>query len=274
MPTVRDIRERAGDEPVTMLTAYDAPTAELVDGAGVDVVLVGDSVGNTRLGYESTLPVGLEEMLSHTAAAVRGVEDALVVADMPFLSVGVDAAESVRNCGRMLKEAGADAVKLESGGHTVELTERLVELGVPVMAHLGLTPQRVNEVGGYSRQGTTPEAAAEILDLAVAHEEAGAFSLVLEHVPSNLARMVTEELSVPTVGIGAGPACDGQVLVVDDAVGMGEWSPPFSRQFGDVRGEYERALAAYVEAVENGSFPAEEHGHHEPALERLRERED
>jgi 3-methyl-2-oxobutanoate hydroxymethyltransferase len=180
---------------------------------------------------------------------------------MPFLSFGVDEAESVENAGRMLKEADADAVKLESGPHTVDLTRRLADLGIPVMAHLGLTPQHVNQVGGFTRQGTERDAAAEILDLAREHEEAGAFSLVLEHVPANLARQVTEALSIPTIGIGAGPDTDGQVLVITDVLGMDEWSPPFSEQFGDVRGEMERAIGAYRDAVESGEFPAEEHSH-------------
>jgi 3-methyl-2-oxobutanoate hydroxymethyltransferase len=267
MPTVQEIRRKAGTEPVTMLTAYDAPTAEVVDESGVDIVLVGDSVGNAELGYESTLPVTVDEVASHTGAVARAVEEALVVADMPFLSFGVDEAEAIRNCGRMLKEEGADAVKLESGDHTVELTERLVQLGIPVMAHLGLTPQRVNELGGYARQGTTPEAAEEISRLAKAHEAAGAFSLVLEHVPSNLAARITTEIDIPTIGIGAGADCDGQVLVVNDVVGLGDWSPPFSKQFGEVRAEMERAVGDYVEAVESGAFPAAEHGYHEDALD-------
>ena len=267
MPSVTDLRSKAGSDPITMLTAYDAPTAALVDEAGVDAILVGDSVGNAVLGYDSTLPVTVEEMASHTAAVVRSVENAVVVADMPFLSVGVDEAESIRNCGRMVKEAGADAVKLESGPHTVDLTERLVDLGVPVMAHLGLTPQRVKELGGYTRQGTTEAAAREIVDLAEAHEAAGAFALVLEHVPANLAAALTEELTVPTIGIGAGADCDGQVLVFHDVVGLSEWSPPFARQFGDARAEMARAVDAYVEAVESGAFPADEHGHVEDDLE-------
>lgn len=257
MPTVADIR--AADETITMLTAYDAPTAELVERSGIDVILVGDSMGNTVLGHDSTLPVTVEEVASRTAAVSRVTDEALVVADMPFLSFGVDEAASIENAGRMVKEAGADAVKLESGPHTVELTERLVELGIPVMAHLGLTPQRVNQIGGYGRQGTTREAAADIVDLARAHEEAGAFSLVLEHVPANLAAGITEALDVPTIGIGAGPDCDGQVLVITDVIGLGDWSPPFSKQFGDVRGEIESAVGAYKEAVESGEFPAEEH---------------
>jgi 3-methyl-2-oxobutanoate hydroxymethyltransferase len=169
----------------------------------------------------------------------------------------------------MLKEEGADAVKLESGPHTVELTERLVDLGIPVMAHLGLTPQRVNELGGSGRQGTTPEAAQEILDLAHAHEEAGAFSLVLEHVPANLAAQITEELSIPTIGIGAGPDTDGQVLVITDVIGMTDWSPPFAKQFGDVRGEIRSAAGEFVDAVEGGQFPAEEHSHEEEDLENV-----
>ncbi|MFC6904122.1 3-methyl-2-oxobutanoate hydroxymethyltransferase [Halalkalicoccus tibetensis] len=257
MPTVADIR--AAEETITMLTAYDAPTAELVERAGIDAILVGDSMGNAVLGHDTTLPVTTEEVASRTAAVSRATDEALVVADMPFLSVGVSEAESIENAGRMVKEAGADAVKLESGPHTVSLTERLVELGIPVMAHLGLTPQRVNQLGGYGRQGTTEEAATEIAELAVAHEEAGAFSLVLEHVPANLAGAITDELSTPTIGIGAGSDCDGQVLVITDVIGLGDWSPPFSRQFGDVRGEITSAVEAYKEAVESGEFPAEEH---------------
>ncbi|MFC7154410.1 3-methyl-2-oxobutanoate hydroxymethyltransferase [Halomarina halobia] len=269
MTTVTDILGKTGVEPITMLTAYDAPGAEIADEAGVDVVLVGDSLGNAVLGHDSTLPVTVEETLSHTAAVARAVEDALVVADMPFLSFGVDDAESVRNAGRMLKEANADAVKLESGAHTVGLTERLVALGVPVMAHLGLTPQRVNQLGGYGRQGTDEGAAREIVDLARDHEEAGAFSLVLEHVPANLAAHVTAELDIPTIGIGAGPDCDGQVLVFHDVVGLSDWTPPFAKPFGDARGEMERAVGDYVAAVESGAFPAAEHSHVEEDLEHL-----
>ncbi|WP_049926839.1 3-methyl-2-oxobutanoate hydroxymethyltransferase [Halopiger goleimassiliensis] len=267
MPTVRDIRTNEGDEPITMLTAYDAPTAAIVDEAGVDIVLVGDSVGNTSLGYETTLPVTVDDMVRHVSAVSRAIDDALVVADMPFLSFGVDESDSIENAGRMLKEADAEAVKLECGPHTVELTERLVELGIPVMAHLGLTPQHVNQYGGYPRQGTDQDAAERILELAQAHEDAGAFSLVLEHVPANLAATVTETLETPTIGIGAGPDCDGQVLVVDDAVGLSEWSPSFAKQFGDVRAEMASAVEAYVEAVESGAFPAEEHSHEEGDLE-------
>jgi len=260
MTTVRDVREMAGTEPITMLTAYDATTAELVEDAGVDVILVGDSLGNVVLGHDSTLPVTMDQMASHTAAVVRGTDDALVVTDLPFLSVGADRGDSVENAGRLLKEAGANAVKIESGPHTVELTERLTDLGIPVMAHLGLTPQHVNRLG-YTRQGTTQDAAEEIRDLAVAHEDAGAFALVLEHVPANLAAAITADLEIPTIGIGAGPDCDGQVLVVDDAVGLSESAPPFAEAFGNVRDAYADALDGYVDAVEGGQFPDEEHCH-------------
>jgi len=267
MPTVQDLRRKAGDEPITMLTAYDAPTAAIVDRAGIDVILVGDSMGNAVLGYDSTLPVTVEETASHTAAVARATEDALVVADMPFLSFGVDQAQSVEHCGRMLKEADADAVKIESGPHTVELTRHLTDLGIPVMAHLGLTPQHVHQLGGYTRQGTTTEAAEHMLDLAVAHEEAGAFSLVLEHVPANVAAQITEAIDIPTIGIGAGPDTDGQVLVITDVFGLSEYSPPFSKQFGDVREEMETAVEGYKEAVESGTFPADEHSYVESDVE-------
>ncbi len=269
MPSVRDVRAKAGKEPITMLTAYDAPTAELVDDAGVDVILVGDSVGNVALGYETTVPVDVDDTTRHVGAVSRVTEEALVVADMPFLSYGTDEQTSLENAGRMLKEAGAEAVKLESGPHTVSLTEKMVQLGIPVMAHLGLTPQHVNQYGGYPRQGTDQEAAERILELAIAHEDAGAFSLVLEHVPSNLARDVTEALEIPTIGIGAGPHCDGQVLVFHDAVGLSEWTPSFSKQFGDVRGEMQTAVDDYVDAVESGQFPAAEHSHEESDLDSL-----
>jgi 3-methyl-2-oxobutanoate hydroxymethyltransferase len=269
MTTVRAVAEKAGDEPITMLTAYDAQTAELVDDAGVDVILVGDSMGNTVLGYDSTLPVTVADVASRTAAVARGADDALVVADMPFLSVGVDDAQSIEHCGRMIKEEGAEAVKLESGPHTVELTDTLTDLGIPVMAHLGLTPQQVKQLGGYTRQGTDTESAQEILDLAREHDDAGAFSLVLEHVPANLAAQVTEDLDIPTIGIGAGPDCDGQVLVISDVLGLSERSPPFAKQYGDVRSEMEGAIEAYVDDVESGSFPAEEHSHVEDDLDEL-----
>jgi 3-methyl-2-oxobutanoate hydroxymethyltransferase len=269
MPTVNSVRRNDGDDPVTMLTAYDAPTARVVEEAGVDVILVGDSMGNATLGYDTTLPVTLDEIASTTGAVARATEDAVVVADMPFLSFGAEEADSVENCGRMLKEEDADAVKLECGPHTVELTRRLTDLGIPVMAHLGLTPQHVNQLGGYFRQGTDQDAAETILDLAREHEDAGAFSLVLEHVPANVAADITDALDIPTIGIGAGPDTDGQVLVVTDVLGLSERSPPFSEQFGDVKAEMENAIDDYVDAVESGEFPADEHSHVEDDVDDL-----
>ena len=267
MTTTRELRDRT--EPITMLTAYDAHTASVIDDCGIDILLVGDSMGTEALGYDSTLPVTVDDVERHTAAVARGSDDALVVADMPFLSVGVDEAETVRNAGRMLKDAGADAVKLESGPHTVELTERLTQLGIPVMAHLGLTPQHVNQLGGYTRQGTTEAAAEEILSLARAHEDAGAFGLVVEHVPANVAAQVTEALDIPTIGIGAGVDCDGQVLVISDVLGLSENAPPFAEQFGDVQTAMTDAIKEYKAAVEADSFPADEHSHIEDGLDDL-----
>jgi 3-methyl-2-oxobutanoate hydroxymethyltransferase len=269
MPTVQDIRQQAGEKAITMLTAYDAPTAAVVDDAGVDMILVGDSMGNTALGHETTLPVTVDEMASATGAVTRATDDTLVLADMPFLSYGADDGDAIRNCGRMLKEAGADAVKLESGPHTVDLTDRLTDLGIPVMAHLGLTPQHVNQLGGFFRQGTDQDAAEQMLELARQHEDAGAFSLVLEHVPANVASDITDALDIPTIGIGAGPDTDGQVLVINDILGFSERTPPFSKQFGDVKGEMERAVGDYKDAVESGEFPADEHSHVEDDLDTL-----
>lgn len=263
---VSDIRDWDADRPITMLTAYDAPTASIVDDAEIDMILVGDSVGNTMLGYDSTLPVTVDEMVSHTAAVARGADDALVIADMPFLSYGASESDAIEHCGRMLKEANAGAVKLESGPHTVDLTESLTTLGIPVQAHLGLTPQHEHQLGGLSRQGTEADVAREIIDLARQHEAAGAFSLVLEHVPANLAAQITDELDIPTIGIGAGPDCDGQVLVINDVIGLSERAAPFSKQFGDVRSEMREAVESYRNEVAEGTYPDDEHSHVEPEL--------
>lgn len=266
MPTVRDVVDNRDDTPITMLTAYDYPMAQIVDAAGIDIALVGDSLGTAVLGYDSTLPVTVEDIMRRTEAVVRGVDETLVIADLPFLSFGISESETIQNAGRMLKDAGADAVKLESGSHTVEVTERLVELGIPVQAHLGLTPQRINQLG-LERQGTDTETAEEILYLARKHEAAGAFSLVLEHIPANLAAAVTEALDIPTIGIGAGPETDGQVLVFTDVVGLTEHPPPFAEAFGDVRGEMVNAVTAYREAITSGEFPGDEHSHVEENLD-------
>jgi 3-methyl-2-oxobutanoate hydroxymethyltransferase len=261
MPTVHDIRVGEVDEPITMLTAYDALTASILEAADIDMILVGDSMGNTILGYDSTLPVTYGEIASLTGAVARAVDEPLVIADLPFMSYGVSDDDSIDNAGRILKEEDADAIKLESGPHTIELTETLVQLGIPVMAHLGLTPQHVNQYGGYFRQGTEQESADQILELARSHEEAGAFSLVLEHIPANLAETVTKELSIPTIGIGAGPHTTGQVLVISDVLGLSTRVPPFAKSFGDVRSEIDRAVRAYRDAVKSGEFPGEEHSY-------------
>lgn len=260
MPTVADIRSHDdSDRPLTFLTAYDAPTAAAVDEAGVDMILVGDSVGNTMLGYDSTLPVTVEEILSHTSAVTRATEDALVIADMPFMSYGADPDDAIETAGRMLKESGAQAIKHESGPHTVELTERMVQNGIPVMAHLGLSPQKVNETGNLTRRATEAEEAQEIMDLAKAHEEAGAFAVLLEHIPANVAERVTEALDVPTIGIGAGPETSGQGLIITDVLGVGDWVPPFAKQYADVGSEMEKGIEGFKEEVESGEFPAEDH---------------
>jgi 3-methyl-2-oxobutanoate hydroxymethyltransferase len=265
---VPDLRERKQrGEKIAMLTAYDATMARLFDGAGVDVLLVGDSLGMVVLGYETTLPVTLDAMIHHTRAVARGTRRALVVADMPFLTYQVSVADAVRNAGRLLQEGGAAAVKLEGGRPVLDAVARLVDVGIPVMGHLGLLPQSVHRVGGYAKQATQPREAAALLEDAVALEQAGAFAVVLEAIPAELAREVTRRLDIPTIGIGAGPDCDGQVLVVDDAIGLSDWSPSFSKQFGNVRAEMESAIEAYVDAVESGTFPAEEHSHVERDLD-------
>jgi 3-methyl-2-oxobutanoate hydroxymethyltransferase len=268
MPTVQDIRSKAGKEPITMVTAYDAVTAALAEQAGVDIALIGDSMGNAVLGYDDTLPVTIDEVASRTGAVARGVEDTLVVADMPFLSFGTDLQASVENCGRMIKEERANAVKIESGEHTVELTDRLTDLGIPVIAHVGLTPQSVNQTG-YTRQGSDPEQAEEIARLARKHEKSGAFACILEHIPANLAAQITDELAIPTIGIGAGSDCDGQVLVINDILGLSDRTPPFAKSFGDVRAEMESAIGDYVDAVESREFPGEEHSHVAEELDEL-----
>jgi 3-methyl-2-oxobutanoate hydroxymethyltransferase len=263
--TIPDLYETYEDGvPLTMLTAYDAPIARQVDAAGVDMILVGDSAGDNHLGYDDTLPVTLDEALSNTAAVVRGTEDAFVVADLPFLSYGTSMAESVENAGRFLKEAGADAVKLETapyGETTIEIVDRLTELGIPVQGHVGLTPQRRNQIGGSYVQGrdtdtsTTEEA---LLETAQRLEDAGAFSIVLETVSEGVARRVTDAVDVPTIGIGAGRYVDGQVLVVSDVIGLGGESYSLSKQYADVDTEIREAVAQYVSEVESGDFPTRE----------------
>ncbi len=253
-------QKKARGEPITMLTAYDYATAQAVDRAGFDVILVGDSLGMVVLGYANTLPVTMEEMLHHCRAVARGARFALLVGDMPFLSYQVSVPEAVRNAGRFLQEGGMEAVKLEGGRERLEAVRAIVEAGIPVMGHLGLTPQSVHHFGGFRAQGTNAEAARRVLEEARLLQEAGCFSLVLESVPGRLAKAVSDRLEIPTIGIGAGPGCDGQVLVTHDLLGLFDrFTPRFARKYADLNGEMARALAAFKEDVEQRRFPTEEH---------------
>jgi len=252
--------KKAKHQPITMLTAYDYPTALAVDHAGLDVILVGDSLAMVVLGYETTLPVTMDEMIHHCRAVSRGARFALLVGDMPFLSYQISAEEALRNAGRFLQEGGMDAVKLEGGRERLAAVEAIVGAGIPVMGHLGLTPQSVHQLGGFRAQGKTAPAARRLVEDALALESAGCFSLVLESIPGRLARLVSERLTIPTIGIGAGPHCDGQVLVTHDLLGLFDrFTPRFVKKYADVHGEMARAFAAYKREVEEGVFPAPEH---------------
>jgi 3-methyl-2-oxobutanoate hydroxymethyltransferase len=243
-----------------MLTAYDYPTAMMVDRVGIDVILVGDSLGMVVLGYSNTLPVTMEEMLHHCRAVARGTQYALLVGDMPFMSYQVNVEEAVRNAGRFLQEAGMDAVKLEGGRERLEAVRGIVGAGIPVMGHLGLTPQSVHQLGGFRAQGKTASAASRLLEDALLLEEAGCFSLVLESVPGKVGELVSRKLRIPTIGIGAGAGCDGQVLVTHDLLGLFDrFTPKFARKYANIYAEMERAFTEYRQDVENGSFPGPEH---------------
>ena len=259
--TVATLRaKKASGERIVMITATDCSLARIVDEAGVDVVLVGDSLGMVALGYETTLPVTMEEMLVFTRAVARGAPRALVVADMPFLSYQVSPEEARRNAGRFLKEGGAAAIKLEGGAEVAATVASIVEMGVPVLGHVGLTPQSVHAMGGYRVQGREEARAREILEGARALEDAGAFAVVLEGVPRSLAARVTAALGVPTIGIGAGPACDGQVLVLHDLLGLwGGHSPRFAKRYAACGEEAGRAVRQFCAEVRGGLFPDEEH---------------
>jgi len=256
---VRRIRNAKGRQKIAVLTAYDYVTARILDAANLPLILVGDSLGMTVLGYKNTLPVTMEDMLHHTAAVARGVENAVVVADMPFLSYQGAAESAVTNAGRFMKDADADAVKIEGGEIRAPLIHLLVENGIPVMGHLGLTPQSVKATG-YAVQGRDAEAAEKIKKDALKLQEAGVFSLVLESIPADLAEDITRSLDIPTIGIGAGPACDGQVLVVQDMLGLYEdIRPKFVKRYAELGKAMKDAVQEYREEVENGLFPAEEH---------------
>jgi 3-methyl-2-oxobutanoate hydroxymethyltransferase len=261
MATVLDI-QRYKDEGrrFAMLTVYDFLSARLLDEAGIPILLVGDSLGMVMLGHPTTLPVTMEDMLHHAKAVARGARQALLVGDMPFMSYQASVEDAVRNAGRFIQEAGMHAVKLEGGGTVVEITRRLVDAGVPVMGHLGLTPQSVHAMGGFKVQGKTDAQAARILADARALEEAGAFSIVLEGMPSKVAAEITHALRIPTIGIGAGPACDGQVLVFHDMLGLTTGkAPKFVKRYANLAEDISRAVNAYADDVRTGKFPGPEH---------------
>lgn len=271
--TVATIKEKKlNKQKISMLTSYDYSMAAMVDEAGIDMILVGDSVGMVQLGFENTLAVSMDDMVHHTAAVARGTKNALVVGDMPFMSYHVSREEAVRNAGRLIQEGGAQAVKLEGGLERVEFAKAIIDAQIPVMAHIGLTPQSVNAFGGFKVQGKDLDTAKSLIAAAHAFEEAGAFAITLECVPVLLAKKITEELSIPTIGIGAGAYCDGQVLVVNDMLGMFKGHiPKFVKKFANLEPLIKEALLAYKQEVEAGTFPGEEHGFtiKEDVLERL-----
>ena len=248
---------------ITMLTAYDYPMALLEDRAGIDIILVGDSLAMTVLGHENTLPVTMDEMIHHTKAVVRGAKHCLIVGDMPFMSYNTSEREAILNAGRLMKEAGADAVKLEGGVSVKDTVRAIVKGGIPVMAHIGLTPQTISMLGGFKVQGKDAQAAQKIIDDALSLEEAGAFSVVLEAVPAPIAKMVTDRLTIPTIGIGAGVHCDGQVLVVHDMLGLFDrFTPKFAKRYVNLSEQIFKAFEAYIEEVVKGTFPTDQHSFH------------
>ena len=258
--TLREMKSRG--ERITMLTAYDYAFASILDEAGIDILLVGDSLGMVALGYEDTLPVTVEEMMHHTKAVARGSERAMVITDMPFMSYQVSDEKALENVGSIMKFSGAQAVKLEGGARIVGLVKKITDAGIPVMGHLGLTPQSLHQFGGYGLQARGVDEARVLLDDALALEAAGAFAIVLEKVPAELAELVTAGLSIPTIGIGAGPNCDGQVLVTNDLLGMFEkFTPKFSKQYTNLRAIVGEAVQSYITEVRTDVFPTPEHSY-------------
>ncbi len=253
-------KAKENKEKLTMLTAYDYSTAKLIDQAGIDSILVGDSLGNVVLGYEDTLSVTVDDMIHHGRAVARGAKEALVVIDMPFMSYQTSVYDAVYNAGRLMKEGRAQAVKLEGGKEVVPQIKAITQAGIPVMGHLGLTPQSINAFGGFKVQGKSQEAAQRLIEDALALQEAGAFSIVLECVPDKLAKLITEKLSIPTIGIGAGAYCDGQVLVYADMLGMfNDFTPKFVKRFADTGAVMKEAFQKYNQEVKNGVYPGAEH---------------
>jgi len=258
--TVQDfLNKKKNGMKITMLTAYDYPFARIVDEAGIDTILVGDSLGMVVQGLGNTLPVTMDEMIYHTKMVTRGVKNAMVIGDMPFMSYQTGIEDAVRNGGRFLKEAGAAAIKMEGGAEIADHIRAMSKSDIPVMAHIGLTPQSIHRMGGYKVQGKTEESAKRLIDEAHIVEDAGAFSLLLEAIPMNLAKQITEELSIPTIGIGAGPHCNGQVLVLHDVIGLFErFIPKFIKRYANVKDDVLSAIRSYKEEIEKGVFPSEE----------------
>jgi 3-methyl-2-oxobutanoate hydroxymethyltransferase len=254
---------KKGGKKITMLTAYDYPTALLEDRAGIDIILVGDSVGMTVLGYENTLPVTMDEMIHHTKAVTRGAKYALIIGDMPFMSYHISESDAILNAGRFMKEGGADAVKLEGGASVKDIVRALVKAGIPVMGHIGLTPQTISMLGGFKVQGKDAQAAQKIIDDALSLEDAGAFSVLLEAVPAPISKRITERLNVPTIGIGAGVHCDGQVLVVHDILGLFDrFTPKFAKRYVNLSELMLNAFESYRGEVLTGTFPTDQHSFH------------
>jgi 3-methyl-2-oxobutanoate hydroxymethyltransferase len=259
--TINDLlRKKMEQKKITMLTAYDYPFARIIDEAGIDAIIVGDSLGMVVQGLENTLPVTMDEMIYHTKIVSRGVKNAMVIGDLPFMSYQASIEEAVRNAGRFLKEAGASAVKIEGGAEVAEHIRAMTRSDMPVMAHIGLTPQSIHRMGGYKIQGRTEESAKILIEEAHTVEDAGAFSLLLEAIPMGLAKRITEEVSIPTIGIGAGPYCDGQVLVLHDLIGLFErFLPKFAKRYVNLKDEALKAITIFKEEVERGIFPTEKH---------------
>jgi 3-methyl-2-oxobutanoate hydroxymethyltransferase len=260
--TINDIREmKLHGEKITMLTAYDYSTAKIVDKCGIPLILVGDSLGMVVLGYENTLPVTMDMMIHHSKAVVRGTEHSLIVGDMPFMTYHTSIEDALRNAGRFIQEAGVQAVKLEGGVTVADKVKRMVQCGIPVMGHIGLTPQSINQLGGNLVQGKKIEVAQQLIDDAKALEQAGAFSVVLESVPARLAALVTQNLSIPTIGIGAGASCDGQVQVITDILGLSDFIPKHAKQYAKLMDAMTQAITAYQEEVKTDKFPTKENSY-------------
>ena len=262
--TINQMKEmKQKGEKITMLTAYDCVTARIIDEAGIPLILVGDSLGMVVLGYETTIPVTMEDMLHHTKAVVRGSKQAMIIGDMPFMTYHFSSSDALNNAARFIQEAGAQAVKLEGGVHVAETVQHIVKCGIPVMGHIGLTPQSIHQLGGFKVQCKTKEAAAKLLEDARALEAAGAFAIVLEAVPTPLAALITREISIPTIGIGAGTGCDGQVQVINDILGsFADFVPKHARQYVRLIDIMSNAITEYYNEVRAGKFPADEHSFH------------